>query len=86
MKSKNIPDIVKRAALHTITDIGQITPQDKRQLNKYIKLGMLTKGKGGPYPRLKIVYAIKGHDFISERKEWIKEVIRISDYEKVNNK
>jgi len=80
-KMKKIPDIVKRAMTEGIADIGQLSHQDKYQLNKFVKMGILDKGKGGPFPRLKTVFAIKGHDFIEERKMYIDEFIRIAEYE-----
>lgn len=46
----SLDPIIKRALLDTITDIGQLTPAEKRTLNRAVKRGWLAKGKGGPYP------------------------------------
>uniref|UniRef100_A0A6M3LPT2 Uncharacterized protein n=1 Tax=viral metagenome TaxID=1070528 RepID=A0A6M3LPT2_9ZZZZ len=88
MKTTNeIPVIVKRAMLHPITDIGQLTIQDKKHLQKYVKMGVLIKGKGGPFPKLKTVYALIGHDIELRRKIDIAEMMRIAKYEsKINYK
>lgn len=59
--------IIERAMLHTITDIGQLTSEETRELNKAVKKGWLSKGKGGPFPILKTVYALPGFDFVADR-------------------
>ena len=82
MKTINeIPEIVKRAMLHPITDIGQLTAQDKKHLQKYVKMNVLIKERGGPFPQLKTVYALIGHDIALDRKESIAEMMRIVKYE-----
>ena len=78
---KEIPVIVKRAMLNPITDIGKLSKEQKKDLEKYVKMGILIKGKGGPFPKLKTVYALIGHNFIEARKEFIAEMYRIADYE-----
>jgi|HubBroStandDraft_6_1064221.scaffolds.fasta_scaffold1213083_1 hypothetical protein len=59
--------IVERALEHTVADIGQLTPEEHRELSKAVKNGMLSKGKGGPYPVVKTVYARRGFDFAAAR-------------------
>ena len=76
-----LPDIVIRALRYTVTDIGQLTPSEKRALNKYVKLGHLSKGKGGPFPTPKTVYAHPGFDFDSDRTEQINQILRIANME-----
>ena len=76
-----IPEIVKYAMLHPLRDIGQLTIQEKRHLQKYVKMNVLIKGKGGPYPKLKTVYALIGHDIERDRRESIAEMMRIVKYE-----
>ena len=78
---KEIPVIVKRAILNPVTDIGQLSKEQKRNLEKYVKMGVLIKGRGGTFPKLKTVYALIGHNFIEARKEFIAEMNRIADYE-----
>ena len=72
-----IPDIVKRALLETITDIGQLNDTDKKILNKYVTLGYLDKGKGGPFPKVKTVYAHKGFDFNKQREDYINDLFEL---------
>lgn len=66
-----LPPIVKRALVETIVNIGQLSKAEIYQLNKYVKKGWLSKGKGGPYPILKTVYACPRFDFEGHRKRWI---------------
>lgn len=72
------PDIVKRAALNPIHNIGQLSDADVRQLNAYVKKGFLAKFKGGHYPALKTVWAISGFDFVLHRKKAIEEMQQIA--------
>jgi hypothetical protein len=76
-----IPDIVKRAMLNPITDIGQLGKNEKKSLNLYVKKGVLAKGRGGPFPALKTVYALAGYDFVKARNEVIEQVKQIDEYE-----
>ena len=75
------PEIVRRALVHTVTDIGQLTPADKRTLEAHVKRGVLSKGKGGPFPTPKTVYAHPGFDFDSDRTEQINQILRIANME-----
>lgn len=69
--------IVKRAIVHTVTDIGQLTPAEKRELVKAVRAGYLEKGKGGPFPMIKTVYAVRGYPFAAERERMIDEMMRL---------
>lgn len=66
-----LPAIVKRALVETITDIGQLSASDKFILNRYVKRGWLSRGKGGPFPILKTVYACPGFDFTASRARYV---------------
>ena len=49
-----------------VTDLGQLTDEEKKALKAAVKTGVLKKGKGGGFPVLKTVYAppafdIEGH-------------------------
>ena len=66
--------IVKRAMLHTVIDIGQLTPRERKELAAAIKLGYLVKGKGGGFPLVKTVYALPGFDFAADRREQIAQL------------
>lgn len=74
-KSDTIPEIVKRAMTERVVSIGQLTAEDLRQLNKYVKKGVLIKGLGGPFPKQKTVYAIKGFDIKKDREDSVNEMI-----------
>ena len=76
-----LPDIIIRALRHTVTDIGQLTADEKKALNKYTKLGILDKGKGGPFPTPKTVYAIPGFDFATDRAEQVNHILHIANME-----
>lgn len=62
-----LSEIIKRALTQTVTDIGQLSKAERQTLTAYVKRGHLSKGKGGPYPMLKTVYAIAGFDFAAHR-------------------
>lgn len=66
-----LPEIVKRAMVETVVSIGQLSKADKYQLDKYVKKGWLSKGKGGPFPAIKTVYAHPDYDFAANRQAWI---------------
>lgn len=66
-----LPAIVRRAMVETVTDIGQLSKPETYQLSKYVKRGWLSKGKGGPFPKLKTVYACPGFDFEQDRQREI---------------
>lgn len=71
-----LTDIVKRALIESVIDIGQLTHQELLQLNRSVRHGVLDKAKGGPFPILKTVYARPGFDFAADRAESIAEVRR----------
>ena len=73
-----LPEIVKRALVETVTDIGQLTKSDLYQLNKAVKRGWLSKGKGGPFPKLKTVYAYPEFDFEASRNAYVDEAMRLA--------
>lgn len=75
--STELPEIVKRALVETVTDIGQLSKSDLYQLNKYVRKGWLSRGKGGPFPILKTVYTCPGFDFAASRERYVEEVIRL---------
>lgn len=79
-----IPVIVKAAMTETVTDIGQLTPYEKKELNKYVKKGVLIKGLGGGFPKAKTVYAIKGFDIQADRERQVKEMLRLADLDEKN--
>jgi len=69
-----LPEIAKTAMVYTVTDIGQLSKEDRRTLDKYVKLGYLSKGKGGPFPILKTVWAHPNFDFEAHRELAITEI------------
>jgi hypothetical protein len=72
-----IPNIVKRAMVNTVTDIGQLSKEEIKILNKYVKLGYLSKGKGGWFPVIKTVWACPNFDFEKQRNDAIEELYKI---------
>lgn len=74
VESREYPPVVRRALTQSIVDIGQLSKQDKRDLLKAMKAGVIVKGKGGPFPASKTVYAHPGYDFDAERARLIEEV------------
>lgn len=80
--SYELPEIVKRAMVHTVTDIGQLSKPELYQLNKYVKKGWLSKGKGGPFPMIKTVYAHRGYDFDLWRQRYVDHIIRLSELDR----
>ena len=77
-----LPPIVKRALVETVTDIGQLSKSDLYQLNKYVKCGWLSRRKGGPFPMLKTVYACPGFDFVASRERYVNAAMAVYEIEK----
>ena len=70
-----LTEIVKRAMVYTLTSCGQITPEQKRELECAVRRGYLSKGKGGPFPIEKRVYAHPGFDFAADRARHYEEFV-----------
>ena len=49
-------NIIHQAVASPVTDIGQLSKQGIRQLNKAVKTGLLTKGKNYNYPIPKVCW------------------------------
>lgn len=75
-------ELLKWALARTITDIGQFTPAQLRKLNSFVKKGWLSKGKGGPFPALKTVYAHPGFDFDADRQRHIDHAMYLAGLDK----
>ena len=78
-----LPEIVKRALVEPICDIGQLTAKDKYTLNKYVKKGYLSKGRGGPFPKIKTLYARPDFDFAADRNYEINQALALHELERV---
>jgi len=65
----------KQALVYTLADIGQLTAEDRRELERYVRKGWLSKGRGGPFPLAKTVYARPGFDFAADRQRHIDEML-----------
>lgn len=78
MNTSPIPEIVLIAMVKPVTDIGQLSKQNVSDLNKFIKSGVLAKGKGGAFPKEKTVYALIGHDFKASRETMVREMLSLS--------
>ena len=81
-----LPAIVTRALFETVTDIGQLTKEERRTLDAYAKKGWLAKGRGGPFPILKNVYAFPSYDFQGEREQAVKLLLALASLDKENAK
>jgi hypothetical protein len=68
-------EIVGRAIVRPLADIGQLSHEEHLALNRAVRKGWLSKGKGGPYPALKTVYAHPGFDFAADREAHIEEMM-----------
>ena len=76
MKQDRFTPIVKRALADTITNLGQLSVGERRELNRAVADGILSKGKGGPYPILKTVYARPEFNFAAARFTAIEELAK----------
>lgn len=81
-QTSELPEIVKRALTQTVTDIGQLTDTEKRALNSYTKRGYLSKGKGGPFPMIKTVYAVPGFDFAAHRQAHVDYMMYLAELDR----
>lgn len=52
---------------YRVVALGQLSHQEKLQLERAVRNGVLSKGRGGPFPKLKTVYAAVGFDFARDR-------------------
>ena len=77
-----LTEIVKCALVETVTDIGQLSESEKRELNRAVKRGWLSKGKAGPFPRLKTVYACPAFNFTANREAYIAEAMRYAELDR----
>ena len=77
-----LTEIVKRAPRETICDIGQLSKDELRQLNAAVKRGWLSKGKGGPFPKLKTMYACASFDFEADREREIAGAMVLADLDR----
>lgn len=68
--------IVEQVIASPRCDLGQFTQHEKRELERAVRSGVLSKGRGGPYPKIKTVYARPGFDFARDRENGIAEVRR----------
>lgn len=73
-----LPEIVKRALSQTVADIGQLSQNEKKILNAYVKQGVISKGKGGGFPNVKTVYAFPNFDFVTDRERQVKNTLMIA--------
>ena len=80
--NNELPEIVKRALVETVTDIGQLSKPELYQLNKYVKRGWLSKGKGGPFPILKTIYAHPGYNFAAWRQRYVEHAMRLAELDR----
>jgi hypothetical protein len=75
-------DFINHALTCTLTDIGQLDGPTRSALNRLVKKGILSKGKGGPFPAIKTVYAVAGFDFAAHRQQHIDHMVRLSEMDR----
>lgn len=68
----------------TVTDIGHLSAQEKRTLATYVKHGYLSKGKGGPFPMIKTVYAVPGFNFAAHRQAHVDYMNYLAELDRQN--
>lgn len=85
MKAKTTDPIVTRALIDTVTNLGQLTKVQIRALDKAVRDGHLVKGKGGPFPMAKTVWAPVGYDIQAARDADVADMMRLAqmDYQKL---
>lgn len=76
MSKPIITPIVERAMKTDFCNLGQLSHQEKLQLERAVRHGLISKGTGGPFPKLKTVYAPIGFDFAQDRENGIAELRR----------
>ncbi len=74
---------INQALTDTLPDIGQIDKPTKAALNRLVKQGYLSKGKGGPFPALKTVYAVSGFDFVADREAHIRHAMALAELDRI---
>ncbi len=62
------PAIVHHALALTVTNYGQLSRHDLRQLEQAVAQGVLVKGLGGPFVRPRTVYAWPEYEFSAWRR------------------
>lgn len=80
-KWNTMHNIVEFVKYKPLCDIGQLDKTTMKLLNKAVKDGILEKGKGGPYPKLKTIYAVKGFDFSADRQNHINMAMFVASAE-----
>jgi hypothetical protein len=75
-------DFINYALRHPLSDIGQLDRPTRAALNRLVKKGVLSKGKGGPYIIEKTVYAPAGFDFAANRRAHIEHLKRLSELDR----
>lgn len=71
MKNNNLtpeeikyPYVIQRAFKHHVTDIGQLTEEEKKHLKRFVDLGLLYEGLNYNYPKPKKCWFKKRKNFV----------------------
>lgn len=64
-----------------ITNIGQLSKEEIRELEKLVRRGKIQKGKGGHFPKEKTVYAPLNFDIKTDRQKAYEEMLLLQQYE-----
>jgi hypothetical protein len=73
---------VKHAEKDHVTDIGQLSADDKKALDAAVKAGVLKKGKGGVFGKTQ--YASPDFDFENETKKELNDVKKSASFDAWN--
>lgn len=76
-----LTEIVKLALVETVVNGSQLTAAEKRELDRAVKHNYLSKGRGGPFPAIKTVYARPRFDFVADRECVVAEAMRLAEWE-----
>lgn len=77
-------ELIHLALTAGIVNIGQLTAAQTRKLDSFVKKGWLSKGKGGPFPMLKTVYAHVGFDFEADRRAHVEYAMYLAGIDREN--
>jgi hypothetical protein len=70
-----VADIVAHALETPVVSIGQLSPEQKKELEKAVRDGILKKGQGGGFAKTKTVYANPSYDIEGEHQKEIDKMV-----------
>lgn len=73
-KKEHHPIVQRVLSEKSVADIGQFSSDEKKALDRAVRDGILKKGKGGGYPKLKTVYSHPEFDIDGDRKRIVRDM------------